>query len=224
VNQECHKVPTPTADEYIDSDTDLYEDEQPDEVSPSPMIVQSGWDAARDALKKQERSSFIDDFKFSTEPQLVKFLSDSPYATYRQHWIDNRPGKKSFVCLEKDCPLCAIGDTPQVKVAFSVLNFSADTGPVVESLVASKTLAKMLEEFHKSDRTGPLTKNYFLLAKPVNNQTSFIVTPVKARDLAEDFGIDPVEAEEMAQNAEPLTAHHIRVTSRPELQEIAESL
>ena len=62
-----------------------YLEEDSAEIQPKVgTTVQQGWDAA-EALLKVETSEFPTDFRFSEEPQLVKFLQDRPFATYEQH-------------------------------------------------------------------------------------------------------------------------------------------
>ena len=103
-------------------DADAYLDEDSENATPKVgTTVQEGWDAA-DALLKTDNTEFPTDFRFSEEPQLIKFLQDRPFATYQQHWIDRPKGKKSFVCMGDGCPLCEIlGDKPRGKFAFNVL-------------------------------------------------------------------------------------------------------
>ena len=65
-----------------------YLEEDSAEIQPKVgTTVQDGWDAA-EALLKVETSEFPTDFRFSEEPQLVKFLQDRPFATYEQHGLN----------------------------------------------------------------------------------------------------------------------------------------
>jgi hypothetical protein len=204
-------------DDYV-ADTELFLDENENESTERPGIIQSGWEAA---LKASESTGkFTNEFKFTEQKQLVKFLDSKPFAVYDQHWIE-RKGKKSFTCLGADCPLCKIGDIPRPKIAFSVVNLSAEEA-VVESLVASPTLVKQLASLDKDPKTGPLDRIYWSCSKTGDNkQTSYQTLPVKARDLGEDWGVDQVEVEQVVDTFEPLTSAVISFTSRGELEKIA---
>lgn len=216
------------ADEYLaDSDTDineeeLLEDDDEDIRAERSSAVQSGWDAAMKAAQSDSKK-FTTEFRFTEEPQLVKFLASEPFAVFKQHWIE-RAGKKSFVCLEDDCPLCAIGDTPRAKAAFSVVNLSAEE-PVVEILLTSPTVTRQLATYDGDPKTGPLDRIYWAMSRQGKGpKTIYTINPVKARDLAEDWGVDVVEIEEVIDKFQPLTDKVISFTPRNELMDIAREM
>jgi len=60
---------------------------------------------------------------------LIKFLDGEPSLTYYEHWLNELDGKKSFVCLGDDCPLCEIGDDPRYRVCFDVIDLSGPGDP-----------------------------------------------------------------------------------------------
>ena len=239
----ARRKPTAAAEDYIadediandDLDEDLAEerdeeaaldDDDEDTVAPRSSAMQSGWKAALDATKGDSKR-FTNEFKFTDEAQLVKFLSSEPFAVYEQHWIE-RSGKRSFVCSAdvdpKGCPLCDKGDSPRAKVAFSVLNLSAEE-PVVEMLVTSPTLTRQLASLDSDAKTGPLDRLYWALSKTgTKKSTSYTVQAVKARDLDEDWGCDPNEIEELVEQFEPLTSDAIYRTPRSELIAIAREI
>lgn len=197
------------------------EEEDADELPRRSSVVQRGWKAARERMDE----SFTDDFKFSEDEQIVKFLDPEPL-TYSQHWLTDRPEgkKKSFICLEKGCPLCdELGDTPSPRFAFSVVNLSLDGMPV-QRLVAGVRLANSLEKLHKDRIKGPLDKAFYALSKTGEKlSTVHQVSYVKGRDLDEDYGIDPKEVEEALENREPLTPEKaVPTNSADELQEVAD--
>jgi hypothetical protein len=203
------------ADDMTD---DLFTEESEDDTPETPGIIPSGWEAALKATESNKK--FTNEFKFTEERQLVKFLSSEPFAVYNQHWIE-RAGKRSFTCLEDGCPLCAIGDEPRPKVAFSIVNLSSEE-TVVEMLVTSPTLTRQLAGLNKDPKTGPLDRIYWALSKTgTQKQTSYQILPVKPRDLAEDWGVDQAEVERVVDQFEPLDRSIISFTSRSELEKIA---
>ena len=209
--------PTIGADSYLDKDSE-------DTTPKIGTTVQQGWDAADSLLKVETSTDYPTDFRFTEDAQLVKFLEDSPFRVYEQHWIE-RQGKKSFVCLGEDCPLCdVLGDKPRGKFAFNVLVLS-DENPTVQILTAPPTFARQIRKVHEDDRKGPLSKEYWEITRIGNGPTTqYSLTMVKGRDLAEEWKLDLDEVQELVATAVPFTAEVIRETPRSEMLEIARSI
>lgn len=215
------------ADDYLaadidDADETLLEDDDEDIRPERSSAIQSGWEAALKTAQTDSKK-FTTEFRFTEEPQLVKFLANTPFAVFRQHWLE-RPGKKSFVCLEDGCPLCDIGDTPRAKAAFSIVNLSSEEA-VVEILLTSPTLTRQLATFDQDAKTGPLDRIFWSMSRQGKGpKTIYSVLPVKPRDLAEDWGADQSAVEAMVDRFEPLTDAVISFTPRNEMQEIAREM
>ena len=210
--------PQVEVDQYLDEDTP----EMPAKVG---TTVQEGWEAA-EALLTIETTEFPTDFKFSEEPQLVKFLQDRPFATYEQHWIERPKGKKSFVCIGDGCPLCEIlGDKPRGKFAFNVLVLSAET-PTVQVLTAPPSLARQIKKAHDDERKGPIDKEFWEISRlGTGPQTQYTLNYVRGRDLAEEWKLKLEDVTALVADAEPFSADEVvRETPRTELLEIARSL
>lgn len=205
----------------LDDDENLFEDDSEDTVAEHTSAIQSGWDAALKTAKSDKK--YTTEFRFTEDAQLVKFLDNTPFAVFKQHWIE-RPGKKSFVCLEDECPLCGIGDTPRAKAAFSIVNLSAEE-PVVEILLTSPTLTRQLAGFDQDPKTGPLDRIYWAMSRQgTGPKTVYKILPIKARDLVDDWGADPGVVEESVERFEPLTPKVISFTPRNEMQDIAREI
>lgn len=211
------------ADDYIADaalldDADVYSDDDENVIPARSSAIQSGWDAALKSVSTKT-AGYTNDFKFTEDPQLVKFLDAEPLAVYSQHWIE-RPGKKSFTCLVEECPLCGIGDVPSRKVAFSVVNLSAESA-VVEILTVSPKTVQILLRYNQDKTTGPLDRLYYSMSKQgTGPKAVFQIVPVKPRDLEEDWGINPSDAESTVSGFEPLDISVISFTSREKLEEI----
>lgn len=193
--------------------------------------------------KRQERSEFKDN-KFvpeSDEPTLIKILDEEPFDVYFQHWVDEGDARgktrHSFMCRDDadffedtDCPLCAVGVNTDTKALFNVLDLSNPNKPEVKVWVTSVTIADILQRMAESDRTSPLNREdlYFeVIVTKKKNKTSYEINPVKARDLAEDFDIDPFTEEELAEFEEDLFEDRtavIQEDSYDDLDDLAASL
>lgn len=188
--------------------------------------VQSGWDSFDEMLNRSTSSSdYPTDFKFTEEPVLVKFLEDAPFKTYDQHWIDRPKGKRSFICLGDECPLCDIlGDKPRPKLAFNVLVLSGESRGL-QILTAPPMLGRQLRKVHDDDRKGPLSREYWEISRSgTGPQTVYTLNFVRGRDLEEEWSLDLAEVKDMVANTEPYDAEAIRETPYDELLEVARSV
>lgn len=205
----------PTIDSYMVN-------ERPEQGSTT--TVQSGWDAA--VKMAPVATGYAVEYKHSEKPQIVKFLDQNgPYASYKLHWIQEKTsGQKSYVCLQSNCPLCNIlKNKAELKRAFTVVNLSSD--PIQrQKLVASPRFFNNLHMVNASPQ-GPLQNGYWSISRTgIKQATTYQVMHVKARDLMEDFGIDPQIAEQKVAEFKPFTADSVKQNSYEELLEIAQSL
>jgi hypothetical protein len=214
----------PIAKPAVDADSYLAEDSET--IQPKVgTTVQEGWGAV-DALLNTENTEFPTDFRFSDEPQLIKFLEDHPFATYEQHWIERPKGKKSFVCIGDTCPLCdVLGDKPRGKFAFNVLVLVGETTGV-QVLTAPPSLARQIKKAHDDERKGPLDREFWEISRMGTGPTTqYTLNYVRGRDLAEEWKLNLDTVNEQIAAAVPFTADEVvRETPRSELLEIARSI
>jgi hypothetical protein len=210
--------PAVDAADYLEADS---EDIQPKVGT----TVQKGWDAVDDRIQTSAVGDFPTDFRFTEEPQLIKFLEDEPFAVYEQHWIERPKGKKSFVCVGEDCPMCDIlGDKPRGKFAFNITVLSGDvTG--VQILTAPPLLVRQLRKINEDDRKGPLSREFWEVSRlGTGPTTSYNLNYVRGRDLEEEWKLSDSVVQELVASAVPFTAEVIRETPRSEMKEIARSI
>ena len=210
--------PAVDAADYLEEDS---EDLQPKVGT----TIQQGWDAA-DALLKVESTEYPNDFVFTGQPQLIKFLNAQPFAIYEQHWIERPKGKKSFVCLGEECPLCDIlGDKPRGRFAFNVIEFTGDNQKV-QVLTAPPSLARLVRKAHEDERKGPLDREFWEISRMGTGPTTqYTLNFVRGRDLAEEWKLSLDNVTEQIAAAVPFTADEVvRETPRSELLEIARSI
>ena len=209
---------------YAEGDQSFLDVDSEDATPKVGTTVQQGWDAF-DTLVKSETTEFPTDFRFSEEPQLVKFLEDHPFASYEQHWIERPKGKKSFVCIGESCPLCdVLGDKPRGKFAFNVLVLSGETQGV-QILTAPPSLARQIKKAHEDERKGPLNKEFWEISRlGTGPTTQYTLNFVRGRDLAEEWKMSNDAVQEFVAAAVPFTAEVIRETPRSEMLEVARSV
>jgi hypothetical protein len=186
--------------------------------------VQAGWGAA-EAPKKS--GNYPTAFKFTPQTQVVAFLEDSPFAAYKQHWIERSAGKRSFVCLkpDSDCPLCAapVNNVPNQKYDFNVVVLT-DEEPEVKILTTGTMFARDLMTANDDPVRGPLTKSFWAIARHgTGNTTRFSLERVRPRDLAEEWQIDPEKFAPFIADAQRYTLDSVYVSPYEELVKVAES-
>lgn len=217
----------PNIDSYgssaVVADDDMFETEHEDDTSDRSSVIQVGWAAAKQAVAKST-TTYPTDFRPTDEAQLIKFISGEPM-TFMQHWI-NRPGKKSFISIGEGDPLIEVGSKPDQKFAFTVVNLGSED-PQPQLWVVGIRLCAQLEKFASNPKTGPLDRPdiYWEVTKSGSGtQTTYSLTPVKERDLAEDWGLDPVKVAELVKNMKPLGREALRTSTKSELAAIAREI
>lgn len=182
--------------------------ERDDEDDPKPSKIKGGWGGFK-KVKEAAPSTFAKEFKFPSQadgekPVLIKFLEDEPFSNYLLHWQDEiRSGKRSFICMATDdCPLCELGNDPSARTAFNIVVIDPSEEEPVPRLEIYSTGIKgglELKAFHEDDVFGPLTKGYFSAIKTGKGQgkTQMKLTPVKERDVEEDYDVEPLTKAEI---------------------------
>lgn len=220
----------PNVDSYASQATtdveeleEVFIEEDEDEVPDHSSVIQSGWSAAKKAVAKSNKT-FATDFRFDEDVQLVKFISSDPMC-FMQHWV-NRPGKKSFISIGEGDPLIEVGSKPDQKFAFTVLNLS-DEDPQLQLMIVGVRLCGQLEKLASDKKSGPLNRPdiYWAVSKSgTGTKTSYSIVPVKERDLADDWDIDPVAAAELIKTMKPLGPEALHTSTKAELAEIAREI
>ena len=223
-----NKSDVPNVDSYttpasVIASDELFIEEDENVSSSTSSSIQTGWSAAKKAVAKSTKS-FATDFKFDEDVQLVKFISDEPIV-FMQHWV-NRPGKKSFISIGEGDPLVEVGSVPSQKFAFTVLNLS-DEEPQVQLMIVGVRLCGQLEKLASDKKTAPLNRPdmYYAVSKTgTGTKTSYSVVPVKERDLAEEWDIDPVAAADLIKSLKPLGPEALHTSTKADLAEIAREI
>jgi hypothetical protein len=225
-----NKSTVPNIDNYATTavatdvlEEDLFVTEDENQSSAHSSIIQTGWSAAKKAVANSSKG-YATDFKFDEDVQLIKFVSSDPM-TFMQHWV-NRSGKKSFISIGEGDPLVAVGSVPSQKFAFTVLNLS-DEEPQLQLMIVGVRLCGQLEKLASDKKTGPLNRPdmYYAVSKTgQGTKTSYSIVPVKERDLAEEWDIDPVAAAELIKTMKPLGPEALHTSTKAELAEIAREI
>ena len=166
-------------------------------------------------------------FRWDDEPQVIKFLDNEPWA-YNQHWV-TRAGKQSFPCIGRKCPLCEIGVKVGQRVVYPIVNLSKDG--TTQTLEVGVQLEETLAAYDSDKKTGPLDRLFWALSRTEGARRSgrarynYVFTPIKDRDLEEDYDINIDEAEGFIDEAEiPTTKQVLGNWTEASLREIADEV
>jgi hypothetical protein len=174
----------------------------------------------------------------SGQDTLIKFIDPDgePFAVYLQHWADwtAQGVKKSYVCLRTDCPLDRV-NTPKHQECWNVVDLSDPERPKVCVWTVGIKVSKRLKTLAEESRTGPLNRDdmYFVVTKSGGKDAngknlgpiSYTVAPLKARDLNEDWGIDPFTDDELGELENQLwtVEKTVQPSSRSDIEAVAKS-
>lgn len=217
VNQTEDKYSTATS---FGEDFDI--DARPAQATST--AIGSGWDAAEKL--SAATTEYPTEFRQSEQAQLIKFLGDGPFATYKMHFLTQKTeGKRSYVCLGAGCPLCdTLNHKAEDKRSFTIVNFSAEGGPKRQILTATPRLYRSLATANASPQ-GPLNRNFWSLSRSgVKQTTVYNLIPVKERDLAEDWSMTPDFVNGFLDTVEPYDRSAIHEHTVAQLTEIANDL
>jgi hypothetical protein len=119
-----------------------------------------GWGAYGKVKEAAKKSSFNseDQLKIEDEePHLIKFVEDSPFESYYQHWVQRGKGKKrSWTCPGEDtCPLCSLGHPVRCLTLFNVIEIDGDKHSN-KFWVCGKNAGDQVEEMALSKRYSPI--------------------------------------------------------------------
>ncbi|MEV5265215.1 hypothetical protein [Streptomyces werraensis] len=162
----------------------------------------AGWD---DVDKVAAAAGGGDQYLKVTENRMViKILSDGPFDVFSSHWIDEiEDGSKSIRCWGTPaCPLCQIGDkAKRFSACFDVVSLEDPEYPVLKTWDVGIKIARQLKEIATDDKRGPLNRSdlYFTIRKETKKKSvEYTLERVKERDLDEEYGVQPLDAEALA--------------------------
>ena len=194
-------------------------------------VPREGWSAAQETI--DSTSTWAVTFKPATQTQIVKFVQQAPYASFRRHWIRRVGGLRAFVCLQsfnRDCPLCDVGDRASAVSAFNIIVCGDDGEGVIKAWECGVRITQTLKTFANDQKVGPLDKRtlYFAVSKTEatnRQQAQTLVTPARERDLLEDYGIPPLtDADIERLMAKAYTNEVVQMNTHQELQDVADEI
>lgn len=189
-----------------------------------------GWTAYKQ--NKASKAGFTQNLKVpENEEILIAFLEAEPFISFKRHWLRNIKGRQTFACLDPDpCPICDIGDRAGFVTCMNVAEIEAGAAPVHRVWEMSPGPADVVSAKADNPKFSPLNKEgmYWAVSKTKqsNGFFGYSLTPVKARDLEDDWeGFAPVTAAEMTELLKDLAGDdYVKYDEEEFLREIVKGL
>lgn len=215
-----------------------------DEGRPQPAAGGRGG-RGMSAWKKAAKASGGDFNRFEVEEgktYLIAFLEDGPFEIVWVHWIngvtdDGRPRRIPRNCPtsrdeDAECPLCEMGIEAKPVAYFNIVDLD-EPGKVYlweSGKDATGRVEKLYDEL-QGLASGALELNsegvYAAVSKEKqkNQRFAYAVRRVKERDLEEDYGVEPMTAEQFeALESKLYDGKVIKFNTTEELRELAATL
>lgn len=213
------------------TDDDDDDDAEGRDRGPRVGHVTEGWGGADEIGRSNE---FIRNLDWKNDAAkagdtlyfLLRFVETGPYANLRIHWLD-RKGKRSFICVGDDCPLCNAGHNPKGEYRFNVAVFTEED-PVVRSMNAGYRLYTKVKAKAEAPLTKPLPKRQYLVTRSGRawNEISYDLETISDDDIAESYPDVYVPTKDEVEALEPYTLDDVEkeYVSMEELEEMAVEL
>lgn len=158
-------------------------------------VGKGGW--AGYQQEKAERSQRYPTLDIDKEPVVIRFAEAEPLAYIFRHWVDKRP----YTCIGDECPLCEAGHRAKAVVFYNVITVKDNVLRVWE--MSSEPTGKVHKQYERLEGQGKTLDDpglYFVVSKARkdNGFFEYDVEKVRASDLAEEQGLDPLSDDELA--------------------------
>lgn len=190
------------------------------------VVGKGGWAGYK--KEQAERSQKYPTLDIEKDAVVIKFADGEPMAYIFRHWVDRRP----YTCIGNDCPLCEAGLRAKPVVYYNVITVEDNTLRVWEmSKEPTNKVHKHYERLEGQGKTLDDPALYFVVSKhrKDNNFFEYDVERVRAGDLSDETGLEPLSDEEIAaakdNNGKGLyTDEVIYVNTKAELREAVDKI
>lgn len=165
--------------------------------------------------------------RITDKPSLFAFIVAAPIDDFDEHWVTSSAGRRSYRCLESDCPLCRAGVSKTSKFSFFVLHYDLQEDKVTPKIlqVGLRVFRQLIEIDEDPRQGGPLAGNFFSIKKiGEKQQTQYIISPVRGNDLEDVWEISKEAALQELERVANETPPSGYTPTREELVALAEEI
>lgn len=230
------KVAVP-AEDYDETGMDEFADKPEDSAPATPVKrstrvsgnpVSSGWGAPTEERRETVKAPFLD---LKNGKLVIKIHDNEPTVNFWQHYVNSQ--NKYLTCSSEregsrilsPCPLCDAGHYAGQQFRMNVTDM--DAPKEVKTWTFGRMVAGILQGLSE-DKALNDSNRYFNVwrTKPSNGGTwTYTILPLKARDLQEDFGLEPLNEDELDTLADGLYGEEtVWINTERQLQESADRL
>lgn len=207
--------------------TDDHEDETPQEPVRKSRVtggaVSKGWGAPKQERQEVVRAPYLD---VKAGKLIVKILDDEPTVNFKNHYVASA---KSYYTCSADpengvrCPLCAAGHKNTQQFRMNVIDM--DDPETVRTWTFGWTVAGILQGLAENKPLNdPNVYFHVWRTKPQGGGAyTYTILPMKARDLEEDHGIEPLH-ESVLEDFELYGPETVWIDNEKRLQDAAARL
>lgn len=191
-------------------------------------VGRGGWAGYKKA--REQRTEKYPRFDVENDPVVIKFAEAEPFAFIYRHWVDKKP----FTCIadpdnDVECPLCAVSHKAKPVVFYNVITVSDATLRVWE--MTSEPTRKVQKQYDRLADAGKTLDDpafYFIVSKARkdNGFFEYEVERVRAGDLHEETGVEPLEDSEIADATKRglFTDEVVYVNTKSDLRDAADGI
>jgi hypothetical protein len=132
-------------------------------------------------------------FQVKDDPEVIAFLEPENFTYALRHWVkffddSNQQQTRAEWCLEEDCPICDIGDTPKAVCFFNVVDI-ANPGKVLVWEASADPTGAIQKEFTKLSRRGQFISD---------EQFYWVISKAKGKNGFYTYSVDRLHIDDMA--------------------------
>jgi hypothetical protein len=152
--------------------------------------------------KREERTEKFPRLEVKDDAVAIRFAEAEPFAFIYRHWVNKKP----YTCIadadnDVECPLCEAGHKAKPVVFYNVITVSDIVLRVWE--MTSEPTRKVQKHYDKlvaADKTLDDPGLYFVVSKSKkdNGFFEYELEKVRAADLNDETGLDPIGDDEVA--------------------------
>lgn len=185
--------------------------------------VSSGWGAKQEERQETVKAPVLKLKDAGT--RVVKTLNDSPAVKYKRHYVKSK--NRYYTCIKTpdvSCPLCEAGVRASWTFMMNVIDM-ADDPTEVKTWTFGTEVSSQLQDVAENKAALDAPTTYFEVRHVKvagRSAPSTSVSFLRARDLVDDHGIEPLNEEEIAELSEELYgAEVVYINTADYLEDVA---
>jgi hypothetical protein len=162
-------------------------------VTRSNGPVSSGWGAPAEERTETVRSPNL--VLKDKGKRIVKLLDEMPPVKYKRHYLNS--AKRYYTCPQSECPLCEKGVRASWTFAMNVVDM--DEPDEVKTWTFGNEVATQLQSLAEEGALNDVNRYFQVYHEKIANRDAPAtrVQKLKARDLQEDYGVEPLNESEL---------------------------